>query len=239
MDSDGAMAPLPSATGVLSVLAAAAMLLHARKCDPGVGRLILALPFLVVNLCLPLLIPSSQVVARACASGQFAWWSNFKIIAFCCNRGPLVGQGLKPFALMLALPVSPLQKKVRGKSQPAPTTATATARSTAHQHPSQLAEFGVKVLAKGAGLAACVFVLKHNTFSTYANNVAYALGLYTLLGVLEDGLGALSANVIGLRVEKSFENFFLSASLDEFWSLRWNQHVAKVTSYSTLFLAPR
>jgi len=188
------------------------------------GRLILSLPFLAANLCLPFLIPSEQVVARACASGQFAWWSNFKIIAFCCNRGPLVGLDLKAFALVLALPVSPLEKKSKR------TPASRKPASASPGRSSQLAEFSRKVVAKGAGLAACVFVLKHNALnvSNYVTDFAEALGLYTLLGVLEDGLGAVSANVVGIEVEKSFENFFLSASLAEFWSLRWNQHVAKL-----------
>ena len=41
-------------------------------------------------------------------------------------------------------------------------------------------------------------------------------------GVVEDSLPL----ILGIQVERSFNWFFISASLAEFWSFRWNHHVA-------------
>ena len=73
-----------AASAVAFQLGALAMLLMSRKSPPGIERLFLSLPAIVMNLCIPSLVGREQVVARACLAGQYLWWSNFKIIAFCC-----------------------------------------------------------------------------------------------------------------------------------------------------------
>ena len=65
--------------------------------------------------------------------------------------------------------------------------------------------------------------------STGVRNFALALALYCLLGVMEDGLGAVTASVIGLVVKPSFNNPIThTSSLRDFWSFRWNRHVASL-----------
>ena len=88
-------------------------------------------------------------------------------------------------------------------------------------------EYGRKFAMKTALLAGLVYVLQRwqDACPTLILDCLYCLGLYSLLGVIEDGIGALfSASVLGIPVERSFDRFYFSANLAEFWSLRWNQH---------------
>jgi D-alanyl-lipoteichoic acid acyltransferase DltB (MBOAT superfamily) len=154
------------------------------------------------------------------------WWANFKLVAFCCGRGPLSGKRsptVWAFASVLLLPMSPIsesEKKrrlsARGKSEPAT---------------SQFKTYVTKGTLKVVGLAICVWILKHlmeHQYGNWTKNLVFAFALYYLLGVFEDLLGSVSANLIGIEVERSFKKPFLSTSLKEFWTLRWNQHVAKL-----------
>jgi len=200
----------------LSVLAAGLMVLASRRERPGVGRLILVLPYMVVGLFVPLIVSREQVVARAVLAGQFAWWSNFKVLAFSFGRGPLtlVDQDLVSFAMVLLLPFSPRPGKDKAGGHPLR---------------DQLAEYGGKVIAKGIVLCGVVSLLSKNSYNRYVMDFIFCFGLYALLGIVEDGLGCISATVLNnLPVERSFQLFYASASLREFWSLRWNQHVAKL-----------
>ena len=93
-----------------SLAAALAMLVQSRHEAPGLGRFFLTMPYVVFALLVPLQFPIENVVARAVTAGQYAWWSNFKLFAFCCGRGPLTHPMVDgPFIFMsiLLLPFSP------------------------------------------------------------------------------------------------------------------------------------
>ena len=93
-----------------SLVAAFFMLLRARDEKPGLKRLLLMGPVMVAGGLVPLYVPLNQIILRAFAAGQFAWWMQFKIIAWSCNRGPLVSVasgGLHKFLMVLLLPFSP------------------------------------------------------------------------------------------------------------------------------------
>ena len=93
-----------------SLAAALAMLVWSRHEAPGLGRFFLTMPYVVFALLVPLQFPIENVVARAVTAGQYAWWSNFKLVAFCCGRGPLTHpmvDGPLTFMTILLLPFSP------------------------------------------------------------------------------------------------------------------------------------
>ena len=106
------------------------------------------------------------------------------------------------------------------------------ARATKKPEPveGQLAEFAAKLALKATLLSTFVFVMtKHPPQNIYFRDLVLCFALYAFLGVLEDGLGCVSATLLNnLPVERSFEKFYLSSSIREFWSKRWNQHVAKL-----------
>jgi len=212
-----------------SLAAALAMLVQSRHEAPGLGRFFLTMPYVVFALLVPLQFPIENVVARAVTAGQYAWWSNFKIFAFCCGRGPLThpmvdGPGV--FMTILLLPFSPHRTMLPS------TVGTRVARATKKPEPveGQLAEFAAKLALKATLLSTFVFVMtKHPPQNIYFRDLVLCFALYAFLGVLEDGLGCVSATLLNnLPVERSFEKFYLSSSIREFWSKRWNQHVAKL-----------
>ena len=322
--------------GCLSALLSLVMLDRARVESPGIRRLVLSLPYIVLCQTLVSLIPQDQIVLRLILAGQYAWWSTFKVIAFVCNRGPLleIPTSRPVFFVVLLLPVSPLRqdgskkrkieqqgkgpakkpaaakkkkpakeklthkdameyltkvkerfndkltvynkfldimrkfgmKKINtagvvelvktlfkghkdlllgfnlfvpsgyeiriaepgskaGKGrEPKGASASAEDPKLSEHHAS---EYGRKFAMKTALLAGLVYVLQRwqDACPTLILDCLYCLGLYSLLGVIEDGIGALfSASVLGIPVERSFDRFYFSANLAEFWSLRWNQH---------------
>jgi hypothetical protein len=56
----------------------------------------------------------------------------------------------------------------------------------------------------------------------YPTAVAYIFGLYALLGVIMDGPAAAAAAAVGIRMSPHFDAPFLSSSLADLWSRRWN-----------------
>ena len=98
--------------GCLSALLSLLMLDRARVESPGFRRLVLSLPYVVLCQTLVSLIPQDQIVLRLILAGQYAWWSTFKVIAFVCNRGPLleIPTSRPVFFVVLLLPVSPLRR---------------------------------------------------------------------------------------------------------------------------------
>jgi hypothetical protein len=49
-----------------------------------------------------------------------------------------------------------------------------------------------------------------------------ALGMYAFLGLLMDGPATLVTSFIGLKIAPHFDKPFLSSSITDFWSRRWN-----------------
>ncbi|KXZ53650.1 hypothetical protein GPECTOR_6g567 [Gonium pectorale] len=52
--------------------------------------------------------------------------------------------------------------------------------------------------------------------------VKIALGLYSFVGFLMDGPGAVAVEALGLQLVPTFDQPWLSSSLSDFWGRRWN-----------------
>merc|ERR1711977_729686 len=210
----------------LLVLSALPLVLARNRCSPGWGRFFLCLPYMALTSLSPMLVPREQVVLRAYFAGHFMWWANFKLVAFCCGRGPLSGKRsptVWAFASVLLLPMSPISESEKKRRS--------SAKGKSEPVTSQFTTYLTKGTLKVAGLAICVWILEHLREHQYGNwikNLFFSFALYYLLGVFEDLLGSVSANLVGIEVERSFNKPFLSTSLKEFWAVRWNQHVAKL-----------
>lgn len=48
------------------------------------------------------------------------------------------------------------------------------------------------------------------------------LGMYAFLSLLMDGPASLATSMVGLRIAPHFDQPYLSSSIADFWSRRWN-----------------
>jgi hypothetical protein len=65
-----------------------------------------------------------------------------------------------------------------------------------------------------------------------AQEVLYAFGLYLFIAIIMDCVGFISVLLLNLQVAPHFDRPFLSSSLTDFWSRRWNLN----TGYTMRFL---
>ncbi|GIL57579.1 hypothetical protein Vafri_12782, partial [Volvox africanus] len=74
---------------------------------PGLQRLLLCLPAVMLYSCLPFLF-DVQSISRASAAAMLLWLANFKLLALCLGRGPLTQAGLSlgQFTALLLWPIA-------------------------------------------------------------------------------------------------------------------------------------
>ena len=96
---------------VLHCIASSAWLRACSNLKPGTSRFVAALPVILCNVTLPVLFdPRTHIVTTAVMAFVLVWLSNFKVLAWCINRGPFAHK--LPLAQMVAiqgLPITPLQ----------------------------------------------------------------------------------------------------------------------------------
>ena len=219
----------------------------------GATRLLLLAPALCVNVAAPLLVldPDAEPLFTAIAIANFAWWTNFKLIALAAGRGQLTQPALSAptFLALAALPVKfadERDERVPGLGDSDRTafvekkTKTKTKRAR-RADPHTARDACVGFACKLALLSWCVsFALpalesasQHEDGGTnqterrlntylYAKNATYAVALYACLGALFD-LGAVVAAVaFGATLARHFDLPFLATSFGDFWGARWN-----------------
>ena len=206
---------------------------------PGATRLLLLAPALCVNVAAPLLVldPEAEPLWTAIAVANFAWWTNFKLIALAAGRGQLTGPALSAptFLALAALPVKFADKRDAQKTRPRGDESPASLtqihlKKKRHSQPHTARDAGVGFACKLACLSACVCVvlpaLDANSSTskplTLCRNATYAVALYAFLGAMFD-LGALFAfAACGVRLARHFDLPFLATSFGDFWGARWN-----------------
>jgi len=213
---------------------------------PGTTRLLLLAPALCVNVAAPLLVldPDAEPLFSAIAIANFAWWTNFKLIALAAGRGQLTQPALSAptFLALAALPVKfadvprDLPRVPRGDSDRTRVETKTKRARRADTHTARDACVGFA--CKLALLSWCVsFALPYlesvshhedstnqtgRRLNTYAKNATYAVALYACLGALFD-LGAVVAAVaFGAPLARHFDLPFLATSFGDFWGKRWN-----------------
>ena len=213
---------------------------------PGATRLLLLAPALCVNVAAPLLVldPDAEPLFSAIAIANFAWWTNFKLIALAAGRGQLTQPALSAptFLALAALPVKfadvprDLPRVPRGDSDRTRVETKTKRARRADTHTARDACVGFA--CKLALLSWCVsFALPYlesvshhedstnqtgRRLNTYAKNATYAVALYAFLGALFD-LGAVVAAVaFGAPLARHFDLPFLATSFGDFWGARWN-----------------
>ncbi|KAK9837032.1 hypothetical protein WJX81_008263 [Elliptochloris bilobata] len=158
----------------------------------------------------PLVVdPVSEVCTAAAVAFQLVWLSTFKVLGMCLCRGPLCNPlNLIQFFAVFMLPITP--------------------QAILHSDEKELLLDAPKLLGccatKALFLGAIVFLLTSPSvrLPRIAQELLYAFGLYAFLGFLMDGPASLATGLIGLQIAPHFDRPFMSSSLSDFWSRRWN-----------------
>jgi hypothetical protein len=217
------MVPIVARLGLVAVytLIAGRMLYHSRKQRPGMQRLPIALFIVACNAAVPFLFhPSLEICTFSMVGLQLMWLASFKTLGWVVNRGPLTEMWLTfpQFVAVFGLAITPVIPKSHmhaGSARQAESGNTAVAG---------LLGFGTKLV----GLAAVVLLVQDPRLPRLACEFCYAVGLYLFVSSVMDAMGCVTVGVLGLTIAPHFDAPYLSSSLADYWSRRWNLTVGYV-----------
>lgn len=210
---------------VFYCLASSVLLYFRRKSAPGWPRAPFALAIVTLNLLVPALFHIDLEVCTLAVLGlDIMWLGSFKVLGWALGRGPLTEPLTLPqFIAVASLPITP----VLSKSAAAP-KGNARQGETGDGALGAAADFGIKVVA----LAVIVKTLQKPDLPPMFAQLLYAVGLYCFVGLVMALVGVLCVGLLGMRVAPHFDRPYLSSSLTDFWSRRWNLN----TGYTLRFL---
>lgn len=201
----------------LGLMTASAAYLHlfVRRLAPARG-LLAVIPLLVLNTWMPLLFDSrAELLSRLVLSLLSFWLGNFKAIGLCLNRGPIAGinWNLSQVCLLYMGPIYPRQdgpvKKGRLTDSAGPTS---------------------KLLCIAAAhavvLSVLAYLLAEVPLPVTVKHYVYAFALCSFVSFLMNGPAAVLTSLAELDVVPPFDRPWMSTSLADFWSRRWNNTVS-------------
>lgn len=196
---------------------------------PGLGRLVLAAPIVISNCFAPLIFdPVHEFTTHTSYLLLLVWVANFKIIALALNRGSLTHEdlSLSQFVFLYSLPIT-------AQSNAKATKAGAKSNNRINHSAGTNAELAGKWVLKAVLLIVIVYILssKPKWLPVLLRELTEAFMLYWFLGVLMDGPAALMGWGMGMSISPHFDAPYLSASMSEFWSKRWNLTVGNTLRF--------
>ncbi|KAK9905470.1 hypothetical protein WJX75_000391 [Coccomyxa subellipsoidea] len=158
------------------------------------------------------------------------WLGTFKVLGLLINRGSLCEPlDCLQFLTVLWMPITPqsvqqnplsvvvgITKKKKGNLPRI--SSNARLGEEAGSYLQLLAGFFAKALVLGG----VVYLLTNFSLQRRIVEFLYALGMYAFLGLLMDGPATLASSLIGLKIAPHFDKPFLTSSVSDFWSRRWN-----------------
>mmetsp|Transcript_45733 Transcript_45733/g.145719 ORF Transcript_45733/g.145719 Transcript_45733/m.145719 type:complete len:289 (+) Transcript_45733:1071-1937(+) len=149
---------------------------------------------------------------RTIVAALAGWFTTFRVLALCRGRGAVAeqaGGGFGRFAAAMLLPVTFSPRRVAGSAG--------------------MGKLVVMWVFKVALTAALVRWLTASPGpGPLARHVGYSFLMMSMLGVLMDGPGALAGRILGVQVAPHMREPYLSTSLGDFWSRRWNLTASRV-----------
>lgn len=193
---------------------------HVSKTNPGIQRFSYSLPVILLNHALPFLFvvaPSDQLI-RITLAFLTAWISNFKILAFCLNRGPLCNDYYgKPrkwtywqYTALLILPTLPRRDGEESNG--------ISSKLELQTLKRRLCQF----LAKVALLVGISYIIANYDPTMFLKGYIYAWSLYGFLGFWMDFSGILCTVLLDMDTVENFNHPYVAMSFADFWS-RWNK----------------
>ncbi|KAF8068287.1 ASAT1 [Scenedesmus sp. PABB004] len=219
--ADGLRGSLPFAARAQLYVAAVvggglAIHLCLRRAAPGGRALALAAPLVALNAWLPLLFAQHEEVLSRCVALLLSMWlGSFKAVGLALGRGPLVGDwNAAQTVLLYAMPIYPSAEDAgvrKGRLGDAHGTAGQALRS-----------FAVNTV---------MLVTMATTLATFdlpllLKYYIYGLGLYGFITFLMDGCAAPLIGLADMQVVPPFDKPWMSVSLADFWTRRWNNTVS-------------
>ncbi|KAF3782750.1 putative long-chain-alcohol O-fatty-acyltransferase 8 [Nymphaea thermarum] len=202
-------------------LSAMAALIYVRtvvsRLPKNLPRLVATLPVVYLFFLLPWQI--SSIAIRTSTAFCLSWMSNFKLLLFCFDAGPLPlhRHSLRRFLAFAALPIEakPLDpKKVQ------------------HHHRGLLLSRTLPRIALACALTvptveACAsdFVQRHRAAVL---PLLYTLVLFAPLDVLLGAATVPARLFLGVQLHSQFDRPYISTSLGDFWGRRWNLAVTTI-----------
>ncbi|EFJ49459.1 hypothetical protein VOLCADRAFT_89895 [Volvox carteri f. nagariensis] len=188
------------------VASAAAVRAVAARTRPGLQRLLLCLPALLLYSYFPFLF-DVQTISRASAAAMLLWLANFKLLALCLGRGPLTQRDLTlgQFTALLLWPIIPKTGKERRQ--------------------------GNVVFHPRSVFLLALFTLTHPLVPLFVKTYSAAFGVCCYCDLWANACAALVTWAHGLVVAPSWERPWLQTSLADFWGRRWNLPTSSSLKY--------
>ncbi|KAJ4826694.1 hypothetical protein Tsubulata_030020 [Turnera subulata] len=194
----------------------------------GFLRLMAVLPVISLFLIIPLQIKTMHI--RGPTSFFLAWLANFKLLLFVFGQGPLSTHpplSLPRFIAVACLPIKIIDQAPNLKPTHDPNS------KTKQNPPPEIAEKDRKSQLNYAWklLALSVFVYiytKEQYFPRKFILLLYLVHVYIVLEMMLEIIAAFGRAVLGVELEPQFKEPYLSSSLQDFWSRRWNLIVTGV-----------
>nr|GMC72428.1 probable long-chain-alcohol O-fatty-acyltransferase 5 [Ipomoea batatas] len=192
-------------------ISVSACLLHSyfisAKIPKGTLRLISLTPVFYLFTILPLFL--SSAVLSAIVSFFFTWLSNFKLLLFAFDRGPLSShmgptKSLFLFAVMASLPIRVKQRQ-----------------SSSHRSTKKLP---LNLATETLGFAVLLQMILRYRDSVHPKlvMVAYCGLVFLMIDILVAASSFVVRGLVGLELDPPSDEPYLSGSLQEFWGRRWN-----------------
>ncbi|GIM03735.1 hypothetical protein Vretimale_8401 [Volvox reticuliferus] len=182
-----------------------------RHQPPGIARLLMSLPVMLLFTMVPLQLQESVIISGSLGF-LLGWLGNFKLLAYSANRGPLAYPGLRAWQwlLFLLLPYFPAKRS----------------RTAARAHAVILS-----LLCKVALAVGLTFFLLGPLAVTYRvlRHTGYALYVWLFASILLDTSMPLGCVLLGhIELQPAMDKPFASVSVREFWGRRYNQIVSSI-----------
>ncbi|KAJ4967608.1 hypothetical protein NE237_019457 [Protea cynaroides] len=190
--------------------------LIARRIPKGKLRLLSLIP----NFCLFFIVPLkfSSFHLRGFTALFLAWLANFKLLLFAFGQGPLSldpPMPLIPFIFVASLPI-----KTKNQSP--------TPIDSSKDNPSPLStlmNYAIKVILLAV-------VIRSYDYEQYFHprilGFLYCCHIYFCVEITLATVAYMARLILGLELEPTFKEPYLSTSLQDFWSRRWNLMVPKI-----------
>ncbi|OAY55670.2 probable long-chain-alcohol O-fatty-acyltransferase 1 [Manihot esculenta] len=189
------------------------------KIPKGILRLLSLLPVVYIFIILPFNLTSVHL----CSATTFplVWLANFKLLLFSLDHGPLSPPPPKLLQFIL-LACLPIQLKTKNNSNPSPQISLFT-RSIL---------LVVKILLMAIILHSYYYIHLMHPYVVFA---LYCAHTYLELEFVLAIFGVLARALFGFELDRQFDEPYLSSSLQDFWSRRWNLAVTSILRSTVYF----